>query len=125
MKEAWRVKLIEALESGEYDKATGHLFGISHRSGEKVHEFCCLGVLCDLYARSDDAPVGCGFDYLTQRFFADHTLNSDSFCTYLIPPSLEVEFGMDRDEQAVLASLNDRSRSFKPIIRHLKKQKGT
>ena len=47
---------IDALTSGEYKQGVGRLGTMaddkSKRDGNRPDEFCCLGVLCDLYAKS-------------------------------------------------------------------------
>ena len=43
MKPSIKQKWLDALRSGEYSQGTGHLY-----SGRG---FCCLGVLCDIYAK--------------------------------------------------------------------------
>ena len=45
-------KWVEALRSGEYDQTTGWL------TNEYGTKFCCLGVLCDLYARETKGKAG-------------------------------------------------------------------
>ncbi len=40
---------IDALESGEYKQGTGRLRNTNELTGE--HNYCCLGVLCDLYSK--------------------------------------------------------------------------
>lgn len=40
-------KWLKALRSGEYEQTAGYLC----RIGKEYDSFCCLGVLCDLYAR--------------------------------------------------------------------------
>lgn len=47
MNERVKTKWLKALRSGEYKQTTGSL-------REKGNAFCCLGVLCDLYARETE-----------------------------------------------------------------------
>jgi hypothetical protein len=42
-------KWVEALRSGKYKRAT-------HRLRANEDSFCCLGVLCDLYAEEQEIP---------------------------------------------------------------------
>jgi hypothetical protein len=45
---------IKALRSGEYSQARGALRKLSDLDDQP--EFCCLGVACDVYLKSGDAP---------------------------------------------------------------------
>lgn len=51
MNETIKEKWLKALRSGKYKQGTGRLFG-KYEKNKK--EFCCLGVLCDLYAKEHD-----------------------------------------------------------------------
>lgn len=55
MKEKIKTRWIEALRSGEYKQARTKLKKI--KSGGK-ESFCCLGVLCDLYAQDNPKKIG-------------------------------------------------------------------
>ena len=48
---ALKRKWLAALRSGEYTQGRGFLAratGEENEAGEPLHEFCCLGVLCDI-----------------------------------------------------------------------------
>lgn len=45
---------VDALRSGKYEKGSGSL----RQRTEEGDCFCCLGVLCDLYARANPGAVG-------------------------------------------------------------------
>lgn len=49
MKQDIKEKWVSALRSGKYKQGTGYL--IQSRNDNEQCEYCCLGVLCDLYAK--------------------------------------------------------------------------
>lgn len=81
LKEKW----VKALRSGEYKQGQGEL-----RSG--IHHFCCLGVLCDVYDKSNwEKPDELGYMYLHSTIFLPDELDD------LVPISA----------QHLLAKMND------------------
>jgi hypothetical protein len=64
-----KAKWVAALRSGEYEQGVEAL-----KAGDA---FCCLGVLCDLYAKQHNVPfdrdlyAGCGDDELPARRVCD------------------------------------------------------
>lgn len=49
MKPEIKQKWVEALRSGDYQQGTGQLRNLSH-------DYCCLGVLCDLHSKETGIP---------------------------------------------------------------------
>ena len=109
IKELW----IKALNSGKYVQGKGRL-----RSEDN---FCCLGVLCDLYNKgnwerfNDNDGEGDYYDYLAK-------------CDVL-PLEVVDWAGLKQDNPSIpytkgypnLASLNDKGKTFKQIAKIIKK----
>jgi hypothetical protein len=115
-----KAKWVDALKSGDYKKGQGSL-----RAGSLVSEtqqFCCLGVLCDLYHKE----TGKGewrerTDMPNMRKFAFYTPDGSFDSNYApqevlawagIKPRLRGAGAMDRP----LAVANDCNVSFDPIV---------
>ena len=72
-----KTKWVKALRSGQYDQTQGYLCEIS----KKGDSFCCLGVLCDIYAREDkDRP---GFVLPIEEDDWKEGESADEYATYL------------------------------------------
>lgn len=78
---------LKALRSGEYEKTTSYL----RRDGG----FCCLGVLCAIQGETFEGR------------------SQSSLATSKVPEKYAA--GLSRDEQEVLAHLNDEGKSFAEI----------
>ena len=105
---------LDALRGGEYVQGQGAL-----RQGfADIDEsfYCCLGVLCDLYAKSvENSPAWTSGDGYGSRFGGRESY----------PPYFVLEWaGLDSEEGAYtrndggwssLAELNDRGRTFEEI----------
>ena len=96
-------KWVDALRSGDYQQTKGRL--------RKEDEFCCLGVLCDLYAKENN--VEWQHNEVDGYFYGNHGF---------IPPSSVVEWSgiadsnpLVNDEIDTLAGLNDRGSTFNEI----------
>lgn len=93
-------KWVKALRSGEYGKGTSALGYPSD------NQYCCLGVLaCEMvpeFIREDN-----GSD-----------MSIDNSATYLVD-DLAIQYDLSYSEQRTLASLNDRSNTFDPVIDYI------
>lgn len=102
-----RQKWVAALKSGEYKQGTESL----HRKFEDggKDEFCCLGVLCDLYAK--DHPE---VNYLTQDYFDKEGNHSIAYYQEAALPPQEVMdwAGIDMRYAIELAKVNDEGAGF-------------
>lgn len=88
-------KWLRALRSGEYKQGTEVL-------GD-ARGYCCLGVLaCEMVPELANADGG--------------MVTVSGNCQFL-PDDLTLLFGFDRAQMGTLASLNDDSVSFEPVIK--------
>lgn len=109
-----RKQWVEALRSGEYKQAVGCLRDAHDEVGRsELDGFCCLGVLCDLYAKEYRQPVevgsgpvwGCTDDF--EIPFDGQTA---------MPPPYVLEWaGIRRSVADTLADLNDHGTEFTEI----------
>ena len=101
---------LTALRSGEYQQAKGALYQV------KENAFCCLGVLCDLHSKVNDAVWDTDFN--DAEYFADDSalpqevmdwagVTQASGC-YLEDPA-------DGDTECNLAVINDHGADFQHI----------
>lgn len=102
---------IEALDSGDYPKTTGRL--------KDEEGYCCLGVLCELYRkrrhRGKWVQGFTGPDFVVEPYTYGHVL----------PPPVARWAGLEEgnpevNEGGSLASINDRSPTFEPVIEVIK-----
>src|SRR5688572_30054262 len=108
MVESVKLEWCVALRSGAYEKTTGHLKNDPEDVKPRdCHEFCVLGVLCDLYARAKGLVwrYECGLMWIT-----DSHIPTDSY----LPPEVEEWAGLPMDKQDLLVTLNDNQR--KPFV---------
>ena len=99
-----------ALRSGKYYQGTGYL--------NCNEEFCCLGVLCDLYMKH------VGHDKMPVKVFNDKTVCYDT-SKEVLPAVVQEWAGMrtaigslpDPDENTSLAELNDGGYSFEELAK--------
>lgn len=100
-----KAKWIKALKSGDYKQGTGQL-------RDKDNNFCCLGVLCNLYAQ-DNPEV------------AKHETDPQKFkdCFSFPPDIVSSDYaGLDYEVESVLAVMNDQQgKSFKQIANWISK----
>lgn len=109
IKECW----IAALESGVYPKGKSALMN-------DIGGFCCLGVLCDLYAKEHDAGwTSDGFGLTIEGT----TKGPDS----LVPDEVRAWAGIKDEETEIhaflpksLAVLNDSTDTFEPVIERIR-----
>lgn len=118
MDEEIKKKWIQALESGKYKKGTERL-----RSGK---EFCCLGVLCDIYIKETGLGEwkGDGVVEVSEghKHFSVLPVSIKEWAGLkTINPTIE---SSDRDVKTI-AEVNDRlalSGTFKEVIKVIKEQ---
>lgn len=104
---------VEALESGAYTQTTGGLKG-------NDNSFCCLGVLCDLYAKST------GDGKWDDQVFTCHRMGGSSYReTSYLPGPVQVWAGLEEDNPCagthILSKMNDDGYSFLSIARMIDK----
>lgn len=118
-----KVKWLKALRSGKYEQADGKLY-------DGDNQFCCLGVLCDIYRKERKV----GFDKMWDgvNFFANEedreTLDDHDG---VLPPSVVSWAGLKTESPAVrvngeltqLSALNDSGEySFEELAKIIEKQ---
>ena len=115
MRPAVKERWLEALKSGKYQQGTEYL--------SKNGEFCCLGVLCDLYrevrhrGRWDDG-------YMYNVFVPRKGARGAS---KFLPPAVQKWSGINSTlgnilgKGTSLGEINDNSDSFKPTIKAIEK----
>ena len=101
MKQELKDRWIKALESGDYKKGRGALC-------RRNDAMCCLGVLADIEGKLSDKS-----DSVGNRYF----LLGEADNTAYLPDG---QFGISYDLQIQLASLNDTSKTFAPVIEYIK-----
>jgi len=104
-------KWVSALRSGEYQQGQCYL---RTNSG-----FCCLGVLCDLYAKENNVEwnlANNGHNYEFQEFesYLPSSVRKWADLEYCNPPV--------NDEESTLARLNDNGTTFNEIADVIEKQ---
>lgn len=86
---------VKALRSGKYKQAVGSL--------QNDEGFCCLGVACDVYLKSGDAPKTAKWDNFDFQFKAPRKpketadgvfLVSDHTCDSDLPPTVQDWLGL-------------------------------
>lgn len=107
-------KWIAALQSGKYQKGVGSLC----KKGYKKLQWCCLGVACDL----DHDVVRTRFVQFGRVYnFYDRGDNRDNRVDDYLPTNFANKIGLSRNDQEILADINDRFDTFEPVIDHIKK----
>ena len=101
-----RKKWLDALRSGEYRQGTTRL------KTKYTDQFCCLGVLCDLYIKENEQNI---------RWEDDHILVDGEDYTYTCYPPLVVEewVGLKGYLGNSVANKNDGGMSFEEIAKVL------
>ena len=130
MKRKIMEKWVAALESGEYLKGTSRLKTIRKR---KAPQYCCLGVLCDVYIKEHPKATWRDED-IVGTFLHKKTEEQE---TAFLPHSVRVWSGISTesaefvydgtsiyDDTTSLAGLNDeefgRARNFNGIVKKIK-----
>lgn len=106
--EANRELWLKALKSGEYAK--GDTF-LNKKDAMGVNRFCCLGVAAEIFkSKSTLIDINQGGD-------VTYDSNPTSAPQYVIEAlGLYSDFGKDSRYYESLASINDTSNSFEPVI---------
>ena len=108
MNEEIKAQWIEALLSGEYKQGKGAL-------RNSKDEYCCLGVLCDLYSKN--TGVEWGIDPL-----GSHNMHSNVSMTP-VQVDLWGEFANGTSGTLLeLAEMNDFGRTFEQIAEYIKEK---
>jgi hypothetical protein len=100
-------KWVDALRSGDYVAARKQL-----RAGDR---FCCLGVLCDVYAQENAASWD-GEKFFGEIFYAPETVTDWV--------GLGVEMQRERGTQGFYAEMQDGGKSFAEIAAQIEKDAG-
>ena len=109
VKEKW----LEALRSGKYKQGTGAL--------NKDGRFCCLGVLCDLFAEDDDCNGAWQeLDENALTFKPDGRPGRHAFLPDAVAEWAGIEISpsdpfVSDDNDETLSQLNDSGRTFRQI----------
>lgn len=111
-------KWISALRSGEYKQGTGRL--------KREDEYCCLGVLCDLYIKEHKNEVSWEEKRLTGYYFRGQQAEYG----FHLPPEVITWAGITSDNPNVhyeckcspLTKLNDRQVNFNTISELIEEQ---
>ena len=116
-----KTKWLKALRSNEYDQGIARLLRVVHLEEEERHEFCCLGVLCDLYARETKGKAGFVFeteDYSTIGVFYD---TKKDCSTNNLTSEIRKWANLSDKDEIKLMNLNDQEEySFKQIADWIK-----
>lgn len=103
-----KIKLLEALRSGEYEKGSNCL---AYR-GDQGMEYCCLGVL-SVVAHKDGI---CGPFEPHRGSELLYGIEDD----HAYPPLHVADWaGLSNDDMITLASINDESSTFDEVIEHI------
>lgn len=120
IKEKW----VAALRSGEYKQAAGAL-KVDRKEGPT---YCCLGVLCDLYAKEFDEEWETGVNEETRKEYIlflgyPSTLPPDvMFWAGLLYSNPRIDLAEAFGGRTVLADYNDSGYSFEEIAQVIEAQ---
>jgi hypothetical protein len=114
MNEKIKKKWLKALRSGKYKQSKTYLRTIPSRSGES--QYCCLGVLCDLYQQTHPTTsawrehgLSFGFEFWTKK-------DTDDTNTYILSEEVKRWSGLTNAAHIdQLIRANDRGESFEYI----------
>jgi hypothetical protein len=101
MNQRIKTKWINSLRSGEYKQGTGRL----RRDDEK---FCCLGVLCDLYAKENNLS----WQHLSGGYGIDGAVG-------WIPVAVRNWSGIRVYQEDKLIKMNDNRKTFDEISTYI------
>lgn len=105
---------IAALRSGEYEQG---IEALAIPAG-KYDKFCCLGVLCDLYAvELDDDEVGFDVSPIDDNALAFYTGSTHEL--YYLPNIVAKYAGLTATQEDKLVRMNDTGSSFDEIATQL------
>jgi len=128
MNKAVKRRWIAALRSGQYKQAEGQLREVEYHDDDTVtvNGYCCLGVLCDLYAKS---KVGKGTKWKGNEFLGEDTYLPKKVRAWAeiasqdVPGEFRAAKGYDAEcAQGALVTLNDTiGAGFKRIANWIEK----
>jgi hypothetical protein len=118
MRKVVKQKWVEALRSGDYKQGKMQLHIVG--KGKKKDQFCCLGVLCDIYQKQQTknkkkklfTHVSDGTNVNGDVVFYD---NNDSF----LPTEVIAWSGLGPEWQDKLSELNDDGYTFSDIAKYI------
>jgi hypothetical protein len=114
MKPEIKQKWIEALRSGEYDQGKHYLRNTGN-------QYCCLGVLCDIYSKETEVEWD---DTLAKDGrFCYQFLNASGYLPIEVQHWAEIEYhGGWVDPGRSLTYLNDSGESFETIAQKIEEK---
>ncbi len=110
---------VDALRSGHYAQGQGRL--------RQCNNFCCLGVLCDLYSNNhpeawDDADGGADYEFMDNAtYLPDAVIQWADLTKYQCGDFGDIKVSW-ADDESTLASLNDNCHTFAEIADIIEKQ---
>ena len=114
---------VKALRSGKYAQGVGCLRRVEHKDNQITNQFCCLGVLCDLYdsTRWDEVIGG------ETKSYVGYAAGREDRSFYRLPYGVSSWAGItnrktsgpDGDGETQLMRLNDAGESFEEIARYI------
>ena len=108
-------KLIDALESGEYNQCFGRM---------KTHtSFCVLGVACDIYTQENEGRwvITSYGNYANPNEAISFKLDGNPTLYHIYPPDEVLEwYGIDEEIASILTKKNDSKVSFAYLAAILK-----
>lgn len=114
------LKWAKALESGKYKQAKDALS--SREKPKEKYGYCCLGVLCDIYAKEMKGGKWKP-EYGARYFVIDGDDRNDADLPFAVQcwAGMSSESG-DRKEGSSLAQLNDTGTAFKDIAKIIREE---
>ena len=101
MKPDIKAQWLTALRSGDYQQGQGYL-----RQGD---QYCCLGVLCDLYGKA----MGPEWEAVDQ--YGAHRVHSMHGSEVVLPVKIMVWAGLEDRNPLDLAAMNDNGSTFEEL----------
>lgn len=111
-------KWVAALRSGEYEQGQDELRGERLEGG---YEFCCLGVLTDIYAKQ--RRIGFSRAGSARTIVEDDAglLPSQKVCKWAGIPYIEELDDKPTESTGKLANMNDEGKTFKQIAAYIQR----
>src|SRR5687768_4898762 len=101
MDQYWKQKWVKALRSGKYQQGRGYLKQKNHLTNQ--FEYCCLGVLCDLYDSKRWKEFDCKPSLYDDYFQYENESAS-------IPQEIASKINLTKSVENNLMGMNDLSR---------------
>jgi len=108
-----KAKWTKALREGKYKQGQGRLYRVNDQ-GEQL--YCCLGVLCDLYAAETHTP----WEKDTSQTYTMH--NHQSFLPNQVIEWAEIKYGTIGLPTDLLIDMNDGGKTFEEIAEVIEKR---